>query len=326
MPSLTANPLIDNLLSPAVLAFALGFGARLVRGDLSLPKDAFGVLAAFLLFAIGLKGGVELGHAPAAAVAWPAAATLLLGCLTPVTSFLILRKLCKLGPADAAGVAAHYGSVSAVTFIAAQSFAASRGTPAEGFLPTLVTILESPGINVALAIGLVTSGGGRNLGPALHEVFTSRGLLLLVGGLIVGYVTGDKNWSDVALFYDTKGPIFRGSLCLFLLHMGAVAGERLADLKAVGPRLLAFAVAVPAFHGTLGVWLGHLAGLSVGGAAVLGAMAASASYIAAPPAVRLTLPAANPTFSLTCALGVTFPFNILAGIPLYYEFARLLGD
>lgn len=319
------NALIGNLLSPAVLAFAMGLFARLVRGDLSLPKDAFGLLAAYLLFAIGLKGGVELAHAPAGAVAGPAAVTLLLGCLTPVTAFLILRKFCRLGPADAAGVAAHYGSVSAVTFIAAQAFVAAQGAPAEGFMPTLVTVLESPGINIALAIGLMTAGGGRKLSAALHEVFTSRGLMLLVGGLVVGLVTGEKNWADVSLFYDTKGPVFRGSLCLFLLHMGALAGERLADLKAVGPRLLLFAVLVPVGHGALGVWLGHLSGLSVGGAAVLGAMAASASYIAAPPAVRLTLPDANPTYSLTCSLGVTFPFNILAGIPLFYEMARWMG-
>ncbi|QJW96359.1 sodium-dependent bicarbonate transport family permease [Frigoriglobus tundricola] len=322
----TTSPLTDNLLSPAVLAFVLGLSARLVKGDLSLPKDAFGLIAAYLLFAIGLKGGVELAHAPAGAVAGPALVTLLLGCLTPVTAYLVLRKFCRLGAADAAGVAAHYGSVSAVTFIAAQAFVAAQGAPAEGFMPTLVTVLESPGINIALAIGLMAAGGGRRLSTALHEVFTSRGLLLLIGGLVVGLVMGEKNWADVALFYDTKGPVFRGSLCLFLLHMGALAGERLADLKSVGPRLLAFAVGVPVAHGGLGVWLGHLSGLSVGGAAVLGAMAASASYIAAPPAVRLTLPEANPTYSLTCALGVTFPFNILVGIPLYYEMARRMGE
>lgn len=316
------SALTDNLLSPAVLAFALGLCARLIKGDLSLPKDAFGLIAVYLLFAIGLKGGIELAHAPAGAVTGPALATLLLGCLTPVTAYFVLRKFCRLGSADAAGVAAHYGSVSAVTFVAAQSFVAAQGAAAEGFMPTLVTVLESPGINIALAIGLMASGSGRRLSAALHEVFTSRGLLLLVGGLIVGFVTGEKNWSDVSLFYDTKGPVFRGSLCLFLLHMGALAGERLADLGRVGWRLLAFAIIVPVAHGALGVWLGHLSGLSVGGAAVLGAMASSASYIAAPPAVRLTLPEANPTYSLTCSLGITFPFNILIGIPMYFEMAR----
>lgn len=322
----SASVLADNLLSPAVLAFALGLAARVVKGDLSVPKDAFNTIAAYLLFAIGLKGGVELAHASPGEVLAPAGVTLLLGCLTPVTSYLVLRFLGRIGAADAAGIAAHYGSVSAVTFIAALGFEAARGTPAEGFMPTLVTLLESPGINIALAIGLLASGGGRSIGAAAHEILTSRGLLLLVGGLVVGFVTGEKNWENVALFYDTKGPVFRGALCLFLLHMGTVAGERLGDLRKAGPFLIAFAVLVPAAHGALGVWLGHLAGLTVGGAAVLGAMSASASYIAAPPAVRMTLPDANPTLSITCSLGVTFPFNLLVGIPLYHELAcRLAG-
>jgi hypothetical protein len=322
----SAGVLTGNLLSPAVLAFALGLLARILRGDLSVPKDAFATIAAYLLFAIGLKGGVELAHAEPAEIAGPALATLLLGCLTPVTAYLALRLLGRLPADDAAGIAAHYGSVSAVTFIAAVGFAAAQGTPAEGYMPTLVTLLESPGINIALAIGLFATQGERSLSSALHEILTSRGLLLLVGGLAVGAATGEKNWTDVALFYDTKGPVFRGALCLFLLHMGTVAGERLGDLRAAGPFLVAFAVVVPALHGALGVWLGHVAGLSVGGAAVLGAMAASASYIAAPPAVRMTLPSANPTLSITCSLGVTFPFNLLIGIPLYYEFARRLAN
>lgn len=317
--------LVANLTSPPVLTFALGLGARLVRSDLSLPRDAFATLAAYLLFAIGLKGGVELSHASSAALAAPAAVTLLLGCVTPVTTFLVLRGLVRLPSVDAAGIAAHYGSVSAVTFIAAQAFVAARGAPAEGFMPTLVTILESPGINIALILGIMSVGGGRSLRSAVHEVFTSRGLVLLVGGLAVGALTGPANWAQVELFFDTKGPVFRGVLCLFLLHMGAVAGERLADLKAVGLPLILFAVALPVVHGGLGVWLGEWAGLSVGGATVLGAMAASASYIAAPPAVRLTLPEANPSLYLTCSLGVTFPFNLLAGIPLYHEFARRLA-
>lgn len=290
-----------------------------------MPKDAFNTIAAYLLFAIGLKGGVELAHVGFEEVARPAGATLLLGCLTPVTSYLLLRFAVRTSVADAAGIAAHYGSVSAVTFIAALGFVAARGTPAEGYMPTLVTILESPGINIALAIGLLAGGGGRSLAGAVHEILTSRGLLLLVGGLVVGAVTGEKNWSDVALFYDTKGPVFRGALVLFLRHMGTVAGERLGDLRKAGPPLIGFAVLVPVLHGGLGVWLGHLAGLSVGGSAVLGAMAASASYIAAPPAVRMTLPDANPTLSITCALGVTFPFNLLVGIPLYHDFARRLA-
>jgi hypothetical protein len=135
---------------------------------------------------------------------------------------------------------------------------------------------------------------------------------------------GEKNWTAIELFFDTKGPVFKGMLVIFLLEMGVVAGSRLGDLRRVGPFLIGFGVAMPVVHGSLGTWLGSLVGLGVGGATVLGAMAASASYIAAPPAVRLTLPQANPTLYLTASLAITFPFNILVGIPLYYEIARLI--
>jgi hypothetical protein len=158
----------------------------------------------------------------------------------------------------------------------------------------------------------------------LHEVLTARSMVLLVGGLAVGFTTGDQNWQTVEKFYDPSGPIFRGALCLYLLGMGITAGSKIGELRSVGPFLLAFAIVVPIFHGALGVVLGWWAGLSLGGATVLAAMAASASYIAAPPAVQATLPDANPAYSLTCSLAITFPFNVLVGIPLYYQMARWL--
>lgn len=158
----------------------------------------------------------------------------------------------------------------------------------------------------------------------LHEVLTGRTMILLMGGLVIGVLMGGKNWSAIELFFDTKGPVFKGMLVIFLLEMGVVAGSRLGDLRRVGPFLLGFGIAMPLVHGALGAWLGSLAGLGVGGATMLAAMAASASYIAAPPAVRLTLPEANPTYYLTASLAITFPFNILIGIPLYYELARFL--
>jgi hypothetical protein len=217
-----------------------------------------------------------------------------------------------------------------VTFIAAQQFMQRVGAPAEGFMPTLLTLLESPGIHIALFIGAMQRNKQRRVagGPpnehgsmrhVLHEVLTGRTMILLVGGLLVGYLMGDSGWKSVSPFFDSG---FKGALTLFLLEMGVVAGDRLGDLKKVGPFLLGFGVLMPLLHGTLGAALGTWAGLSAGGAAMLGAMAASASYIAAPPAVRLTLPDANPTYSLTAALAITFPFNILAGIPIYYNLAQ----
>jgi hypothetical protein len=320
--------LAQNLLSPVTLAFVLGVLARLARSEFALPKDVYAGISIYLLLALGLHGGVELARASFDQILAPAVATLGIGALTPVTSYLVLRRLGRFGAQDAAGIAAHYGSVSAVTFIAAQQFATAMGEATEAFMPSLLTLLESPGIHIALAIGAIASRS--TSGPAatplratLHEVLTGRTMVLLVGGLLVGFLMGDKNWGAVELFYDTKGPVFKGMLVIFLLEMGVVAGARLKDLGKVGPFLLGFGIGMPLFHGVLGAWLGTLTGLGVGGATVLGAMAASASYIAAPPAVRLSLPEANPTYSLTASLAITFPFNILAGIPIYYQVARL---
>ncbi len=317
--------LATNLLSPITLSFGLGVLARQVRSEFSLPKDIYLGIAVYLLFALGLKGGVELAHAELLNIAAPVGVTLLLGCITPLTTYFVVRRLGRFSAADAGGIAAHYGSVSAVTYMAAQGFVNSLGYPAEGFMPTLLALLESPGIHIALALGAIKSASkDKNLHGVLHEVLTGRTMVLLVGGLVIGALIGPKNWSDIEPFYDTKGSIFKGALCLFLLEMGVVAGGRLRDLQKVGRFLLAFGVLMPLLHGLLGVVLGIMAGLSIGGCTVLAAMAASASYIAAPPAVRVTLPEANPTYSLTCALAITFPFNLTVGIPVYYALARWL--
>lgn len=339
----------SNLLSPIALAFVLGLVARALQSDLKLPEQLTQSLSIYLLLAIGLKGGVELAHASFVTIAAPAAVTLLLGCLTPISSYWVLRRLCRFESPDAAGIAAHYGSVSAVTFIAAGQFAAAMKAPVEGFMPTLVTLLEGPGIFVALSIGAVQtalasrttsiqgsgaiglfprSGSFGSLGladegmAAIRDVLTGRTMFLMVGGMLVGYLIGDRGYASISPFFESG---FKGALTLFLLEMGLVAGARLGDLKTAGPALVVFGIAMPIIHGTAGVLLGHWAGLSVGGSAVLGAMVGSASYIAAPPAVKMTLPEANPTLSLTAALAITFPFNLLIGIPLYYQIANWLA-
>ena len=322
-----------NLCSPLTLSFALGVFARLVRSELSLPRDLYTALSIYLLFALGLKGGVELSHSSLAAIAGPALITILLGCLTPMSAYLVLRKMGKFSIADSAGIAAHYGSVSAVTFIAAQQFAASVGSPAEGFMPTLLTLLEIPGIQIALAIGAFQMSAAAKFNPEdssqtarpvreiMHELLTSRSMMLLVGGLLIGTAVGETGWRPVQPVFEG---LFKGLLTIFLLEMGLAAGSRLGDLKQAGLFLLGFGILMPIVHGTVGAYLGSLAGLSIGGCTVLAAMAASASYIAAPPAVRMTLPEANPTFYLTAALAITFPFNLIAGIPIYYEISKYL--
>ena len=323
-----------NLCSPLTLAFALGVFARLVRSELSLPRDLYTSLSIYLLFALGLKGGVELSHSSIAAISGPAAVTVLLGIITPVTSYLVLRRLGRFTIADSAGIAAHYGSVSAVTFIAAQQFATQAGSPAEGFMPTLLTLLEIPGIQIALAIGAfqlrnesmkteegATSASKQSTRELLHELLTSRSMMLLVGGLIIGVSVGDTGWKTVQPVFEG---LFKGLLTLFLLEMGLAAGARLGDLRKTGLFLLGFGIVMPILHGSLGAYLGSIAGLSVGGCTVLATMAASASYIAAPPAVRMTLPEANPTYYLTAALAITFPFNLLFGIPIYYAISKAI--
>lgn len=313
-----------NLLSPITLSFALGIFARVVRSEFSLPRDIYAGLGIYLLFALGLKGGVELAKEPLGVILLPVMATLLLGCVRPLTSYGVLRKMLRFSPADSAGIAAHYGSVSAVTFIAALTFLEGMQEPVEGYLPTLLALLESPGIHIALALGaLQRADDARPMGHVLHEVLTGRTMILLVGGLVVGYAMAPGAWEQVHTFYE--GPVFKGALCLFLLEMGVVAGERLSDLRRTGLVLLAFGVGMAVVHGVLGVAVGLAAGLSPGGATVLGAMSASASYIAAPPAVRMTLPEANPTLSLTASLAITFPFNVILGIPLYYQVALWLS-
>lgn len=312
-----------NLLSPVVLAFALGILAKRLRSDLAIPRDIYAGLGIYLLFALGLKGGVELARVPMGSILLPMGATLLLGCVRPITSYLVLRHWGGFSVSDSAGIAAHYGSVSAVTFIAALTFTETVGSPAEGFLPTLLAVLETPGIAIALTIGALGAGSRRPVSEVVHEVLTGRTLVLLVGGLGIGYVSAPEAWNEVSIFF-TDG-IFKGALAIFLLEMGLVAGERLEDLRKTGRFLLAFGVGAAVVHGALGVILGTGVGLSVGGATVLGAMSASASYIAAPPAVRITLPEANPTLSLTAALAITFPFNIVIGIPIYYQLALLLS-
>jgi uncharacterized protein len=325
-----------NLCSPLCLAFVLGIVARVIKSELSLPRDLYTALSIYLLFALGLKGGVELSHTQLGEFWAPALVTIGLGCFTPVSAFFVLRRICGFSIADAAGIAAHYGSVSAVTFIAAQQFVSSLQLPAEGFMPTLLTLLEIPGIQIALGIGAVltahqASKAGtihssseseprpRPVSEVLHEVLTARSMILLVGGLLAGVVMGKVGYQPVKPFFED---LFKGALTLFLLEMGLAAGTRLNDLFKAGPVLVAFGTIMPLFHGALGACLGAWSGLSVGGATVLATMAASASYIAAPPAVRMTLPQANPTYYLTAALAITFPFNLIVGIPIYLSMAK----
>ncbi|MEZ4699029.1 MAG: sodium-dependent bicarbonate transport family permease [Rhodothermales bacterium] len=310
-----------NLLSPIILAFLLGIISSLVRSDLRLPEALYNTLSIYLLLAIGLKGGVELSKTSLSAFTGPALLTLCLGILTPILAYNVLRKIGGFDLENAAAIAAHYGSVSAVTFIVATSFGTLTGHAPEGFMPALVAVLEVPAIVVALMIAFMRGNRAGSWQDALHEVLAGRSVILLAGGLCIGWAVGPAGFAPVAPFFQAG---FQGALTLFLLEMGIVAARRLKDLRAVGMFLIGFGILMPIVHGMLAIWLATHVGLSLAGSAVLGAMVSSASYIAAPAAVRIALPEANPTYYLTASLGITFPFNVTLGIPLYYAFASWL--
>ena len=313
--------LIDNLLSPVVLAFVLGLVACLARSDLRLPEPVFQALSIYLLFAIGMKGGAAVAEAGLARVVVPGFVTLGLGIATPLIAFWLMHTWGRLDRINAAAVAAHFGSVSAVTFLVANEAAQRSGLNPEGFLPAMVAILEIPGIIIALLLAR------RGPGPAfsreaMAEVLTGKSIVLLAGGTLIGYLSSKAQWESVKPFFVIP---FKGVLCLFLLELGMVAAARIGDLRSRWRFLVPFGIVLPLLHGLLGVLAGHVVGLSIGGATVLGTLAASASYIAAPAAMRIANPNANHALSLGVSLGITFPFNLAFGIPLYHALAQWLG-
>ena len=315
-----------NLLSPAVLFFVLGLIAALTKSDLKFPEPLYVGLTIYLLIAIGFKGGVAISEAGLAKVWLPALAAMVLGALIPLWTYPLLRFGGKLPGVDAAAIAAHYGSVSAVTFIAATNYLKAIDQPFENYATAFLAVMEAPAILVGVVLGKMAlektgKASGASLRIAVHEALFGRSIFLLVGALIVGALCGEPGMAKVEAFFVTP---FQGVLALFLLEMGVVAGRRVGDLRKVGPFLVGFGILVPIVNGALGVFLGKLTGLELGGATLLGVLSSSASYIAAPAAIRMSLPEANPTLYLTSSLAITFPFNITFGIPIYLEIARLL--
>lgn len=315
--------MLDSLLSAPVVAFVLAIAAGLTRFEVRLPEALPPILATFLLFAIGLKGGRSLTGVAPAELAGPLLVALVIGVVTPIFAFALMRTIVRLDRTDAAGVAAHYGAVSVVTFIVALTVVEAQGIPAEGLVAGLLAVLEVVGIVVGLALASRGRDGARrsSWASSLSEIVRGRSITMLLLGIAVGLLAGDARLAPVdPLFIG----LFQGALVLFLLEMGAIAAERLRDVARLGPRLMVAAIVVPIVNGAVGALLGALSGLSTGGVAVLATLAASASYIAAPAAVRMALPEADPALSITASLGITFPFNITIGIPLFVWFATLV--
>ncbi|MCG3132961.1 MAG: hypothetical protein HMLKMBBP_00047 [Planctomycetes bacterium] len=315
----------ENLLSPMVLFFGLGLLAGRLKSDLHVPEAVSKGISLYLMLAIGFKGGAELAAGPGgASVAATLGAAAALSFGLPVAAFAILRGTTRLGRVDAAAVAAHYGSVSVVTFVAATAFLAQLGVPHEGHLVATMAVMETPAIVSGLLLARRGDGRGSAEGAllpreTLREVLLSGSVVLLLGSFAIGWATGAKGLDTMAPVVTTP---FKGVLAFFLLDMGVLAARRLGDFRAVGPGLAAFGLVMPLVGASAGLGCAVLLGLSVGGATLLAVLAASASYIVMPAAMRVALPEANPSLYLTVSLGVTFPFNLLAGIPLYLTAAR----
>ncbi|MFZ9744539.1 MAG: sodium-dependent bicarbonate transport family permease [Aquiluna sp.] len=303
---------LTNLTSPPVLAFALGLLATALRSDLRLPDAVYQALSIYLLLGIGIKGGVALSESSFEQIIGPLIGTLFLGIVIPIAAFYLLG-LTKLDKANRGALAAHYGSTSLVTFTAGIVFLESLSLQVEGYVNTLLAVLEIPGIIIGLALAARGISREMSWGESLREILTGKSIFLLVGGVALGFLTGSAGYARIDDFFTG---LFTGVLTLFLLELGMVAGRRIKDLRQAGVGLIVFGTSFPILAGSLGVLVGQLTGMSLAGSAALGILAGSASYIAAPAAVRLALPEASPGIYLSASLGITFPFNLTIGIPV----------
>ncbi len=311
-----------NLTSVGVLTFIFGILAARIKSDVRVPDAIYQFLSIYLLFGIGLKGGHSLKTSSLSELATPALTTIACGILIPLLAFLVLKLIKVLNDVDRGSIAAHYGSTSLVTFSAGLLFLESNNIFVEGYAPALLTLLEIPGLIVGIFLASRSLTTKVRWSSTLKEVLLGKTVLLLAGGLVIGLITSKEGYVKVSPFFVE---LLNGFLVLFLLHLGYLAGSNFAEIKKVGAPLAAFGIFFPLFSGVIGVTAGSLIGMSVGGATMLGILAASASYIAAPAAVSVALPTASPTLALMSSIGITFPFNLILGIPIYYKIAQLFN-
>lgn len=310
--------------SPVILFFLLGLLASALRSDLAIPEAIAKGMSLYLMAAIGLKGGVAVAKSGVnAEVGAALLAGLTLSFLIPVLAYGALRSFGKLDQANAGAVAAHYGSVSVVTFVTANELLGASGLAVAGFMVAVLAVMETPAILSGLMLARRgQASAGQSRGELLREVFLNASVVLLLGSFAIGLIASPKGYAEVQPLFEGG---FKGVLCLFLLDMGLIAARRLIDARALNLRLVTLAIAFPLFNGTLGVLVGNLIGLDAATAAALGVLCASASYIAVPAAMRLALPQADPGIYLTMSLSITFPFNILVGISLFGELSVWLS-
>jgi len=312
---------MENLFDPIILFFGLGIIASILKSDIRLPDAVYQTISVYLLLSIGLKGGKELHTTGISDAFFPIIAAILLGITIPIIAFLIAKSF-KFRLDDAAALACHYGSTSAVTFALALTFLNNQAVVYESYSTVLLIILEIPGIAVGIFIFKINGLKGKlDVKTLAHEVFLSKSLYLLFGGLVIGWISGPER---LALLSNVFVEPFKGILAFFMIEMGILTAAKLNDLKRTGLKVIIFGILVPVISCFLGVLTGIIVGLSLGGTFLLAILAASASYIAAPASVRIAIPSANPTLYLSAAIGITFPFNIVVGIPLYFELVKFI--
>lgn len=318
--------ILFNILNPPILFFFMGMLAVFWKSDLEIPQPLPKLFSLYLLLSIGFKGGHELADSGInLQIALTLIAAILMAAIVPVYTFFILKL--KLDNYNAAAIAATYGSISAVTFITASSFLEKLHISYGGHMVAALALMESPAIIVGLILVRVFTPKTEDekefsWGKVMHEAFLNGSVFLLVGSLIVGLLTGDKGWEKLQPF--TQG-IFYGVLTFFLLDMGLIAAKRIKDLSKTGSFLIGFSVFIPMINAILGILISKVLGMGEGNGLLFAVLCASASYIAVPAAMRLTVPEANPSLYVSMALALTFPFNIIVGIPLYLQIIKLVG-
>ncbi|WP_078553028.1 sodium-dependent bicarbonate transport family permease [Bacillus alkalicellulosilyticus] len=318
-----------NLLSPMILFFLLGIIAVIVNSDLKVPSAFYSGYTMIILFTIGIKGGVQLRSVSIIEMIPTIIAAILLSLIMLAIAFFFVNKIFKFSLTDSLAISAHYGSVSAVTFIAGLAFLDKMAIPYEGYMSAVLVIMEGPAIIAAIIFyklytqkqNNTVDNPNTNLGHVFKEAFFGKSIFLLLGGIIIGLVA---HVDGLALITPLFGDLFYGLLCIFLLHMGMVATQSLIDIKNLKLVSFLFAFILPIIGGTIGIFTGLLIGLSMGGSVILAILTASASYIAAPAAVSQAMPEANSGVYLGSALGLTLPFNLIFGIPYYYWLATVV--
>lgn len=311
-----------QLLDPVVLFFMLGVFAGLIKSDLRIPQAFYNTLSIYLLLSIGIKGGIELYKNASSDLWLPALGTVLLGVVVTFVAFLLLNRVGRFDRKNSIAIATHYGSVSAVTFAVVLNYLHEQKIGYEEYSTVLLVLLEIP--SIALGVGMARfqpNAGPMKVKSLVHEILFGKTILLLLGGLGIGWVTAYTDNKALNFFFFD---LFKGFLAIFMLEMGVVTAEKTRLLKRVGPFLLGFGIVMPLISSVFGVVVAWLTGLSMGGAVVLATMAASASYIAAPAAMKIAIPDARPTLYLTAALGITFPFNVIIGIRIYHALANFV--